>query len=152
MSSNSSDWRWISVSSSALAEESLAMAASIAASSASMALISTNRPSSTSVIVASPFSSENCEKYPTLIPGSSVIVPVSGVTWPRISLRIVDFPEPFLPIMPTRSPDSSRKNASRRMFAFSNRTLTSFSRIRLISCCPLEGDCRLAAPGEVSGH
>ena len=58
---------------------------------------------------------------------------------PRTSLRMVDLPDPFLPIRPTRSPASSRKKASRSTGVLSKLTLTSFSRIKLIDCCPIQG-------------
>ena len=43
-------------------------------------------------MVASPLSSENWEKYPTLVPCSTVTVPASGETWSRMSLRMVVLP------------------------------------------------------------
>ena len=48
-------------------------------------------------------SPESCEKYPILAVCPMIIFPLSGATSPKIVLRRVDFPEPFLPMIPILS-------------------------------------------------
>ncbi len=101
-------------------------------------------------MVALPSSSENCEKYPIRVPSSMVTVPESGWSWSRASFRRVDFPEPFRPMSPTRSPGSSRKKTSRSTGRSSNRTVTSCRRMRLMGTSRGAGmrvGCRRSSSG-----
>ena len=46
-----------------------------------------------------------CLRYPTVARGWTRTLPSSGIMWPEITWRRVDFPTPFAPTIPTRSPE-----------------------------------------------